>query len=266
MIAEGKDSSIELLEDRVLVRRAGKVTANIPITDVVETIYQQASPLHEGHLQIKTRETPVTGKDGVVFYGNSAEPAFSKLNRAINRLIHSNLAKARENAPKLHTMSIMLGSGKWIHVTGVKLYPEAKVAEIQSLRAQASNALGPKSSSSFGIIGAPGAAFIAESVALSFISGLMANAAARAAAKQALEFFQKAQRLYEQMMADFGAVVGVGHISQIEISQPVLWRTWSPGGDVYLHNGDDFVTVDSPEGEFLINWRDVSAIQLLRGG
>ncbi|PBB21650.1 hypothetical protein [Mesorhizobium sp. WSM4313] len=265
MIAEGKDSSIELLDDRVLVCKAGKVTVNIPITDVLETLHQQAGPLSEGHLQIKARQTPISGKDGVVFYGNSAEPAFSKMNREINRRIQLSLTRLRENAPKLHTMSITLGSGKLIRATGVKLYPEAKVTEIQTLRAQARNALGPRSSTSLGVLGAPGPAFVTEAAALSFISGLMANAAAKAAAKQALEAIHKAQRLYEVMMADFGAVVGVGHISQIEIPQPSLWRTWSPGGDVYLHNGDDFVSVDSPEGEFLINWRDVSAIQLLRG-
>ncbi len=157
-------------------------------------------------------------------------------------------------------MSIMLSSGKWVHVTGVKLYPETKVAEIQTLRAQASKALGPKSAASFGIFGALGPAFVAEAVALSFVSGLLANAAA----KEAIEAIQKAQKLYTIMMADWGAFVGVGYISQIEMPQPGLWRTWKDGGESYLHNGDDFVTVVSPEGEFLINWRDVSAIQFLR--
>jgi hypothetical protein len=261
MIAEGVDGSIELFDNRVVIsKKKNKVPIVVPINDVSETRFGSASVFLDGHLQICARETAINGMLGTIFFHRRSGDDFAELRAAINQRIVTPavLAAPIEAAPEeVGAMRIMLSSGTWIHVDKVKLYATAKVTEIATLQAQAAKALGP-SGGMVGVFGSPSIALAGEAAALSLVSGFLASVAQ----KQGVETLRKAQRLYQDMLMRSGRFFDVQGISGITLPKPGAWFA-DHEGTQYVHSGDDFLWVETPQGPLTLNWQHISVVRFV---
>jgi hypothetical protein len=258
MIAEDRDSSIALLDDRVVVSKSGTVTADVPIDDVYEVRYKPAGPFSEGHLQILTRKTVIDGMKGTVFFKGVNERSFDALSHAVKARIDK-VAETRtqEQHPSIRrptSLRIMLASGNWVQVDQVRLYSAEAVAEIQRHRAQAAKTLG--GGPALGVLGSPGLVFAAEAAAVSVISMLLASANQR----QAADGWIKAQKRYLQLIESEGIDVPVRYVDKIELPNPAFWQARRNGIDM-VHSGDEFVSISTPQAAFSVRWSDVALFQ-----
>ncbi|UVK44849.1 hypothetical protein BPNPMPFG_000314 [Mesorhizobium sp. AR07] len=162
-----------------------------------------------------------------------------------------------ESAEEVGAMRVMLSSGAWIHVGRIKLYVAAKVAEIAAIQAPALRVLG-HSGGMLGVIGTPSMTFAAEAAALSLVGGFIAGIAQ----KQAVEALRRAQSLYEDMLMQSGRFFEVEDISKITLPKPGAWFA-DCDGTRYVHGGDDFLWVDTPQGPVTINWQHISVVRFV---
>ena len=142
-------------------------------------------------------------------------------------------------------------TGTWVQIDQVRLYNAGKIAEIQRLRSQAAKSLG--GTGALGVFGAPGLAFAAEAVAVSVIAAILTSASQ----KQAADSLVEAQIKYERLIAAGGTDMPVSNIENIEIAAPGLWKARANGSD-WLHSGDEFVNIVTPQAPFSVRWADVS--------
>lgn len=256
MLADGVDCSVELLPDRVLVRKSGKIVADIPIHDIDETRFRPASAFNEGHLQIRARKTVVDGMNGTAFFKARSLEAFTAVKDAINSQIVPHEEEMQQPVPPRKPpewMRVMLSSGSWLQIDQVKLYSKAKVDEISSLRADAARVLGP-SGTAIGVFGAPSWTLAAEAAAIGIVSSLIASANQR----QAVASLRKAMLLHHDLLLQGGQYFDVKDVAKIMIPSPSAWSAVGEAKDIFLHNGDDFIGVVTPQGPFKLKWQEVS--------
>lgn len=257
MIAEDRDATIELLDDRVVVSKAGKITADVRVDDIAEVHYRPARSFSEGHLQILPRKTVVGGMDGTVFFKGVSGPSFDAVAQAIQSRVQE-IGEARVDAKasvaRPSSLRIMLSSGNWVQIDQVRLYSAEVVAEVQRHRAQAAKALG--GGGALGVIGAPGLAFAAEAAAASVISTLLASANQR----QSADAWMKAQTRFQQLLEKEGVDVPVRYVNKIELPNPSYWQAHR-NGVALVHSGEEFVSVLTPQAPFSVRWSDVTLFQ-----
>jgi hypothetical protein len=176
---------------------------------------------------------------------------------------------------------VFLTSGQKLTLHKVMLYDEDGVQEVAKLRAQAAKSLGG-GSLGVGVIGSPGWTLLGEAAAISIIGGLLSNVAQ----KQAVEMLQTAQRKSEAV-AKSGVFFDFAQVTNSQSPHPRVWcatvesthtkqdavehRGWlqfpqssMPKSSVkvwhrHVHNGDEFVNVETDFGAMSIRWDQVAA-------
>ena len=147
---------------------------------------------------------------------------------------------------------VFLTSGQKLTLHKVMLYDEDGVQEVAKLRAQAAKSLGG-GSLGVGVIGSPSWTLLGEVAAISIIGGLLSNVAQ----KQAVETLQTAQRKSEAVA-----------VTNNQSPHPSVWsasvefkKSWDHGSGRrrLVHNGDEFVNVETDLGAISIRWSQVAA-------
>ena len=157
---------------------------------------------------------------------------------------------------------VFLTSGQKLTLHKVMLYDEDGVQEVAKLRAQAAKSLGG-GSLGVGVIGSPSWTLLGEAAAISIIGGLLSNVAQ----KQAVETLQTAQRKSEAV-AKSGVFVDFAQVTNNQSPHPSVWsasveckKRWENGSECrrHVHNGDEFVNVETELGAMSIRWDQVAA-------
>ena len=148
---------------------------------------------------------------------------------------------------------ITLVSGERLVVREVLLYDENKVAEINSLKAQAGNEL-QGFTTGLGFWGSPGWV-IGGALALGAVEGMISNAKQ----KTGLRLLKLAAEKFNQLPNN-SAFVSVNRICSLQTPNPQSWSAMtSIGSAQFIHNGEDFVTVRTPDGEITFRWSQVTS-------
>jgi hypothetical protein len=155
---------------------------------------------------------------------------------------------------------IFLTSGQKLTLLKVMLYDEDAVQEVAKLRTQAAKSLGGGGSLGVGVIGSPSWTLLGEAAAISIISGLLSSVSQ----KQAVEMLQTAQRKSEAV-AKSGVLVDFAQVTNSHSPHPSVWSASVEirnmdglGRRGYVHNGDEFVNVETDLGAISIRWGQVS--------
>ncbi|TDR90329.1 hypothetical protein [Enterovirga rhinocerotis] len=150
-------------------------------------------------------------------------------------------------------MRLLLPGSGWVLVEQVFLYPEEKVQEIATLRAQAARSLGG-SGLSAGVIGAPSVTLAAEAAALSMVAGFLKNVAA----KQALEAIKMANEKLFDLLTNGGVPHAPMLISGSHLPDPSTWVA-EAGKRRFVHSGTEYIRANCDLGLMDIRWTTVSA-------
>jgi hypothetical protein len=155
---------------------------------------------------------------------------------------------------------VFLTSGQKLTLHKVMLYDEDGIQEVAELRVQAAKSLGG-GSLGVGVIGSPSWTLLGEAAAISIIGGLHSNLAQ----KQAVGMLQTAQRKSEAV-AKSGVFVDFAQVTNNQSPHPSIWSAsfefkkrrgseWRR----HVHNGDEFVNVETELGAMSIRWDQVAA-------
>jgi hypothetical protein len=148
---------------------------------------------------------------------------------------------------------ITLVSGERLVVREVLLYDENKVAEINSLKAQAGNEL-QGFTTGLGFWGSPGWV-IGGALALGAVESMISNSKQ----KTGLRLLRLAAEKFNQLPNN-SVFVSVDRIRSLETPNPQSWSAMtSIGGARFIHNGEDFVTVRTADGEIAFRWSQVAS-------
>ena len=143
---------------------------------------------------------------------------------------------------------ITLVSGERLVVGEVLLYDVNKVAEINSLKAQAGDEL-QGFTTGLGFWGSPGWV-IGGALALGAVEGMISNAKQ----KTGLRLLTLAAEKFNQLPNN-SVFVSVDRIHSLQTPNPQNWSAMtSIGGTRFIHNGEDFVTVRTADGEITFRW------------
>lgn len=190
---------------------------------------------------------------------------------------------------------VTMSSGKCIVLRKIRLYKEVNIISVAKLRSDASRILGPNGMM-VGAIGTPSFGLAAEAAAISFVSGILAQAAKN----NAINLLKNAQKLYLKLKSD-GLLFDVEKIYNISEPNLGLWSAFS-GEEVqevdtsimskdekdefcnkyniklgwgdshivdakmpikYIHDGDEFVYGVSDDGNVCIRWSMVESYKLI---
>ena len=187
--------------------------------------------------------------------------------------------------PQRECPAILLASGQIVKVRQVLLYEEDSVNEIAFLKAQAAKSMGGVSSG-IGFWGSPGWA-LGGAAALGLVEGLLSNSAR----KQGLETFQIVVSKSHQL-AENAIYFDATQLESAHRPYPHMWfaraphvvdmtyKGWSEKKDLlskyqkskgdivenqlhverrYIHDGDEFVHVNTDSGKASIRWSHVVA-------
>jgi len=148
---------------------------------------------------------------------------------------------------------ITLVSGERLVVEEVLLYDVNKVAEINSLKARAGNEL-QGFTTGLGFWGSPGWV-IGGAFALGAVEGMISNAKQ----KTGLRLLKLAAEKFNQLPNN-SVFVSVNRICSLQTPNPQSWSAiTSIGSARFIHNGEDFVTVRTPDGEITFRWSQVAS-------
>jgi hypothetical protein len=148
---------------------------------------------------------------------------------------------------------ITLVSGERLMVREIQLYEEQKVAEISSLKAQAANHL-QGFSTGLGFWGSPGWV-IGGSLALGFVEGLISNSQHR----RGLQTLRLAAQKFEAL-PNSSAFVSMERVQNLQDPNPQSWfATKKNGRERFIHNGEDFLNVKTPNGVVCLRWSQVAS-------
>jgi hypothetical protein len=148
---------------------------------------------------------------------------------------------------------ITLVSGERLVVREVLLYEENKVAEINSLKAQAGNEL-QGFTTGLGFWGSPGWV-IGGALALGAVESMISNSKQ----KTGLRLLRLAAEKFNQLPNN-SAFVSVDRIRSLETPNPQSWSAMTSIGSArFIHNGEDFVTVRTADGEIAFRWSQVAS-------
>jgi len=148
---------------------------------------------------------------------------------------------------------ITLVSGERLVVEEVLLYDVNKVAEINSLKARAGNEL-QGFTTGLGFWGSPGWV-IGGALALGAVEGMISNAKQ----KTGLRLLKLAAEKFNQLPNN-SVFVSVNRICSLQTPNPQSWSAiTSIGSARFIHNGEDFVTVRTPDGEITFRWSHVAS-------
>ncbi|WP_453953573.1 hypothetical protein [Bradyrhizobium sp. USDA 377] len=147
---------------------------------------------------------------------------------------------------------ILLSSGQKLTLLKVMLYDEEGVQEVAKLRAQATKSLGG-GSLGVGVLGVPSWTLLGEAAALSIVSGLLSGASQ----KQAAEILRVAQAKSEAV-ANSGTFFEFPQLKNIHSPHPSVWYV-DAFRRRHVHNGDEFVNVETDAGTMSIRWAQVAA-------
>jgi hypothetical protein len=174
---------------------------------------------------------------------------------------------------------VLLSSGQKLTLLRVMLYDEEGVQEVAKLRAQATKSLGG-GSLGVGVLGTPSWALLGEATALSMVSGFLSGVSQ----KQAMEMLRAAQTKSETV-TQAGVFFEFGEVTNSQRPHPHFWsatvESTSIGEQVasadehrgwlqipqkpmqrssvktlrrHVHNGDEFVNVETDIGQVSIRW------------
>jgi hypothetical protein len=139
------------------------------------------------------------------------------------------------------------------------LFDEEGVQEVARLRAQAAKSLGG-GSVGVGVLGSPSWTLLGEAAAISIVGGLLSNMAQ----KQAVETLQTAQKKSEAVVKN-GVYVEFSQVTNSQSPHPSVWsasveikRLYNSGRRRHVHNGDEFVNVETDFGPISIRWHQVA--------
>ena len=148
---------------------------------------------------------------------------------------------------------ITLVSGERLVVREVLLFDVNKVAEINSLKAQAGNEL-QGFTTGLGFWGSPGWV-IGGALALGAVESMISNAKQ----KTGLRLLKLAAEKFDQL-PDNSVFVSVDRIRSLQAPNPQNWSAMTSIGNVrFIHNGEDFVTVRTANGEITFRWSQVTS-------
>ncbi|TGS89392.1 hypothetical protein EN817_03330 [Mesorhizobium sp. M3A.F.Ca.ET.174.01.1.1] len=85
----------------------------------------------------------------------------------------------------------------------------------------------------------------------------MSSLIAGANQRQAIESLQKAQKLHQDLLLYGGEYFDIRDVARITIPSPSVWSA-NKEKDIFLHSGDDFIGIITPQGPFMLKWQDVS--------
>jgi hypothetical protein len=172
---------------------------------------------------------------------------------------------------KLHPETypaITLSSGQVFAVHKVKLFWSDAVNQIAGLKAQAQQNLGGVHTG-IGFWGSPGWV-IEGALVLGAIESMLSSAAAKKGMRQLAE----ARNLYIKLMSSHGQFFDVRDVTNFGLPQPGLWyvdnrREVTEEGffgntktktisTLYVHNGDEFVTLETDAGVINVRWSEVT--------
>jgi hypothetical protein len=147
---------------------------------------------------------------------------------------------------------VFLGSGQTLKLLKVMLYDKERVQEVTTLRANAAKSLGG-GSLGVGVIGSPSWSLFGEAAAISVVGGFLSGILQ----KQAVEMLQTAQTKSEAV-AKRGALIDFSQVTNNHVPHPHVWFAAKEGGQL-IHNGDEFVNVQTDSGAMSIRWNQVAA-------
>ena len=147
---------------------------------------------------------------------------------------------------------ITLVSGERLVVREVLLYDVNKVAEINSLKAQAGNEL-QGFTTGLGFWGSPGWV-IGGALALGAVESMISNAKQ----KTGLQLLRLAAEKFNQLPNN-SVFVSVDRIRSLQTPNPQNWSAMTSIGARFIHNGEDFVTVRTADGEIAFRWSQVTS-------
>jgi hypothetical protein len=147
---------------------------------------------------------------------------------------------------------VFLGSGQTLKLLKVMLYDKERVQEVTTLRANAAKNLGGIPLGA-GVIGSPSWALFGEAAAISVVGGFLSGILQ----KQAVEMLQTAQTKSEAV-ARSGTLIDFSRVTNNHVPHPHVWFATKDGRQI-IHNGDDFVNVQTDTGAMSIRWNQVAA-------
>jgi hypothetical protein len=193
-------------------------------------------------------------------------------------------------SPQQSGPSITLVSGETFNVLKVALYPANEVSKIASKRMQAQKNLGGVSTG-IGFWGSP--TWVLEGM---LVLGAIENSLSNSAAKEGVKQLEIAREMYLAQM-DRPQLFDVHEIENLKLATPTLWRVveerkidltnlggwtkkterdaildrnkksksdivdgWLTVEDVWLHNGDEFVLIETDSGTKNVRWSQVATV------
>jgi hypothetical protein len=191
----------------------------------------------------------------------------------------------------------ILASGQMLKLRKIMLYDEDDVLIVAALRAHAAKGLNAGGGTGIGILGTPSLGFAAEAAGLMLVSGLLSGLVQ----KTAIEFLQLAEER-NQWLSTRGIFFAASQINNGHVPKPGSWFALRPplerklpiqqltkieqdallqkhkssarnlvqgalqlsGPPRYVHNGDEFVSVETDVGYMSIRWSQVVAYRPLQ--
>jgi hypothetical protein len=148
---------------------------------------------------------------------------------------------------------ITLVSGDRLVVREVLLYDENKIVEINSLKARAGNEL-QGFTTGLGFLGSPGWV-IGGALALGAVESMISNSKQKAGF-QLLRF--AADKINQ--LPNNSVFVSIDRIRNLQTPNPQSWSAMTSIGSArFIHNGEDFVTVRTADGEIAFRWSQVAS-------
>ena len=148
---------------------------------------------------------------------------------------------------------ITLVSGERLVVREVLLYDENKIVEINSLKARAGNEL-QGFTTGLGFWGSPGWV-IGGALALGAVESMISNSKQKAG----LRLLKLAAEKFNQLPNN-SVFVSVDRIRSLQTPNPQSWSAMTSIGSArFIHNGEDFVTVRTADGEIAFRWSQVAS-------
>jgi hypothetical protein len=180
---------------------------------------------------------------------------------------------------------IVLTSGQTVQIKGIELYNAQSVVEIANLRAEATQKMGGVSTG-LGFIGSPGWA-IGGAAALGLLEGLLSSSAKKQGVEMLQTAFMKSTSLrqtakfflpteIENIQSPYPANWTAQHRYMIDLNDKEKWdrdailRKHNKTKDHlvngilhlterYVHQGEEFVTIETEIGQLDVRWTQVAA-------